>query len=420
MRNFVFPLCGILLVAVLAYKARYLRRSSAVMWALCGTIFFFAGAMWSASPASCRWLNRTIGVSNVAELIAASCLAALAASFLVLALHWRYPARVARPKTVQVIVIYLLVIATISVLFALSDVPQERPVDFIYHYGRQPTVGASYCVLYVSTLAGSLVLSRWCFAWARHDDYESFPHLRRGLWLYGWSGMVLVLYSLSRLAALVADWFGVQALRPMGTVAPVIAAVAGCVVLAPALLIPIWGPRWPALRRTLRLWNGFRTLRPLHRALREVSPGIVFVASGRRFDVQHRIRRALIELSDWRWTLAPSFDPFVETAVRARAEKAGLTDGQLAVALEAARLKAALRAWQSGEDASTEHDGLVPADGSPEERLEERDGNDLDGELAWWCQVARAFKNAEVDDVPQPPSRQDHADRHKTRTEPAV
>jgi len=394
MRNFVFPLCGILLTVVLAYKARFLRqRSSAMMWALCGTVFFFAGAMWSASPASCRWLNRTIGVSNVAELIAASCLAALAASFLVLALHWRYPPRTARPKAVRVVGIYLLVIATISVLFALSSVPEERPVDFIYYYGRQPTVAASYCVLYVSTLAGSLVLSRWCFAWAGHDDYESFPHLRRGLWLYGMSGLVLVLYSLSRLLALVADWLGVQALNPIGTVAPVIAAVAGCVVLAPALLIPVWGPRWPAIRRTLRLWNGFRTLRPLHRALREVNPGIVFVASGGRLDVQHRIRRALIELSDWRWTLAPCFDPAVEATVRAQAEKSGLTDARLAVALEAARLKAGLRAWRMGaaRDVAAQDDGLLPADGSQEERLEERDGNDLDGELAWWCQVARAW-----------------------------
>jgi hypothetical protein len=405
MRNSVFPLCGVVLTVVLFYKARYLRRrrSSVMMWALCGTIFFFAGAMWSASPASCTWLNETIGVANVAELIAAACLAALAASFLVLALHWRYPARTARPKAVRVILIYLLVIATISVLFALSSVPEERPVDFIYYYGRQPTVAASYCVLYASTLAGSLVLSRWCFAWARHDDYESLPHLRRGLWLYGMSGLVLVVYSLSRLLALVANWLGVEALNPIGTVAPVVAAVAGCVVLAPALLIPVWGPRWPAMRRTLRLWNGLRTLRSLHRALQEVNPGIVFVASGRRLDVQHRIRRALIELSDWRWTLAPCFDPVVEAAVRTHAEESGLTDGQLAVALEAARLKAALRAWRRGgaPDGAAPDDGGLPADESHQERLEERDGSDIDGELAWWCQVARAYKHATVADVPQ-------------------
>jgi hypothetical protein len=237
------------------------------------------------------------------------------------------------------------------------------------------------------------------------------------------SGLVLVLYSLSRVLALVANWLGVQALNPIGTMAPVVAAVAGCVFLAPALLIPAWGPRWPTLRRTLRLWNGFRTLRPLHRALREVNPGIVFVASGRRLDVQHRVRRALIELSDWRWTLAPCFDPAVETAVGTQAEKSGLTDEQLAVALEAARLKAGLHAWRTGATrAVPAQNGLLPADGSQEERQEERDGNDIDGELAWWCQVARAFKN-EVADVPHSPPPPDLAgiarpDAHPHKPEP--
>jgi hypothetical protein len=125
----------------------------------------------------------------------------------------------------------------------------------------------------------------------------------------------------------------------------------------------------------------FLALRPLHRTLTEVNPDAIFVARGRRLDLQHRIRRSIIELSDWRWTLAPLFDAGVEEAACELGRERGLTGERLTVLVEAAQLTAALNAWRRGARSAA----------APAERFhDERDGNDLDLELAWWSQVARA------------------------------
>lgn len=389
--NVVFPLCAVTLTILLGYKFRHLRSrwSNARVWALCATVFFFALSMWSAFPAGAIWITRTSGVPNLAELLTAVFLCALGASFLLLALLWRYPTATARPKIRWVLAVYSLVIAAITVLFMVSDVPVERPVDFTFYYARQPTVAAMYSIYYVSTAIGATVLARWCFVWARHEDYASLPYLRRGLRLYGGAGIVLGVYSVVRLATMAANWAGSSALNPVGNDITVAAALGGCVLLGSALTVPVWGPRWRRVRRSVRLWADLWTLRPLRRALRETNPDVVFVAPGRRLDVQHRIRRAMIELSDWRWTLAPMFDPAVREAVCALGPRLGLTAGQLPVAVEAAQLRAALDAWRRGARA-----GDFPAD----RFSDERDGTDLDGELAWWCQVARAFDRSAVVD----------------------
>ncbi|WP_433334273.1 MAB_1171c family putative transporter [Spirillospora sp. CA-294931] len=370
--NVVFPICAVVLTVILGYKFRYLRSqwSRARVWALCSTVFFFAVTMWFAFPASAKLVNGLVGVPNIAELLVASTLAALGASFLSLALLWRYPTEIARPKIQWVIAAYSLVIVTITVLFAISDVPVERPVDFTFYYARKPTIAAMYLIYYVSTTIGSAILARWCFTWARQQDYAELTYLRRGLLLYGGAGVMQALYSSIRLVTLAANWAGTKALDPIGNSAPSVCALIATGLLSSALLVPVWGPRWTPLRRSAHLWRQLLTLRRLHRALREVDPAVVFVAPGRRRDVRHRVRRAMIELSDWRWTLAPLFDPSIQENARDP------------VVVEAAQLRAALDDWRRGT-----RGGERPVD----RQIDVRDGNDLDGELEWWCQVARAF-----------------------------
>ncbi len=383
--NIAFPLCAVMLTIVFLYKLRYLRSrwSSARVWALSATVFCFAVTMWSAFPASVRVINRVTGVPNVAELVAAVGLAALGGLFLVLALLWRYSMEEAWPRIRLVLPAYSLVIAGMVVLFALSDVPEERPVDFTFYYAAQPTVAAMYTIYYTATVVGSTILTRWCFTWARLPDYADLPYLRRGLRLYAGASLVLVVYALLRLLTMAANWLGSRALDPMGNLVPVLAALAGCFLLTAALVVPVWGPRWGAARRSLGLWSAFRTLRPLHRDLRDVNPRAVFVAPGRRLDVQHRVRRTLIELSDWRLTLTPLFDPAVGEAAARLGERQGLTGERLGALVEAAQIKAALHAWRDGVRATGPDDPDPLDDG--------RDGADLDDELRWWRRVAHAY-----------------------------
>ncbi|WP_308427989.1 MAB_1171c family putative transporter [Actinomadura livida] len=388
--NIAFPVCGVMLTIVFLYKLRYLRQrwSSARVWALCATVFCFAVTMWSAFPASVKVINRATGIPNVAELVAAVGLAALGGLFLVLALLWRYSTARAWPRIRWVIPAYSLVIASMVVLFALSDVPEERPVDFTFHYAGQPTIAAMYTIYYAATVTGSTILTRWCLTWARQPDYADLPYLRRGLRLYGGASLVLVVYALLRLLTMAANWLGSSALDPMGNLVPVIASLTGCFLLTAALVIPVWGPRWSAARRALGLWSAYWTLRPLHRDLRDVNPNAVFVAPGRRLDVQHRIRRTLIELSDWRWTLSPLFDPAVQEDACRLGERHGLAGERLTTTVEAAQIKAALHAWR---------DGVRAGDATAADRYgDERDGTDLHCELAWWREVAAAYRSAAV------------------------
>lgn len=405
--NIAFPLCGVVLTIIFLFKLRYLRSrwSSARVWALCTTVFCFGVTMWSAFPASVKVINRVTGIPNFAELVAAAGLAALGGSFLVLALLWRYSTARAWPRIRWVLAAYSLVIAGMVVLFALSEVPEQRPVDFTFHYAGQPTVAAMYTIYYVATSIGSTILTRWCFIWSRRPDYADLPYLRRGLQLYGGAGFVLVVYPLLRLLTMAANWLGSSALDPMGNLVPVIASLIGCFLLTAALVVPVWGPRWPAARHALGLWSTFWTLRSLHRDLREVNPHAVFVAPGRRLDVQHRIRRTLIELSDWRWTLSPLFEPAVREAASRLSERRCLSGEQFTTTVEAAQLKAALNAWRRG--VRTEAAAADPSG-------DERDGTDLHSELAWWRQVARAYRTSPTVEavlarihrpaVPTPPS----------------
>ncbi|HEX2313918.1 MAG TPA: MAB_1171c family putative transporter [Thermomonospora sp.] len=388
-RNLAFPFCAAVLTAIFVYKLRHLRSQwgNARLWALCGTVFFFGATLWSASPAAAAWINRVTGVTNLAELVAAICLSGLAALFLILALLWRYPTSLAWPRLRWVLAGYSLLVTVISVLFVLSDVPVERTIDYPYYYARQPTVAVSYTVYYTSTLAGSTILARWCFGWARHPDYAGLPYLRRGLRMYAGFGVVLSVYSLVRLVSLAGNWFGTDALNPIGSAASVVGAPFGCFFLAAAMVVPVYGPRWPRVRRAVRRAARFRTLRSLHRALTEVDPSVVFVARGRRLDLQHRIRRAIIELSDWRWALAPLFDATVEEVVHGLAGR-DLPEEELATLVEATQLRVALEAWRAGARSA----------GAPAHVHDERDGNDIDLELEWWCQVARAFARSPLVD----------------------
>jgi hypothetical protein len=118
--------------------------------------------------------------------------------------------------------------------------------------------------------------------------------------------------------------------------------------------------------------------------LRFVNPAVVFVAKGKTFSPHHRVRRQLLELSEWRWALAPRFDPEVRAAAERIGIDRGLTGDELLAAVEAAQLKAAIVTRRQGQTAM-----------SPVVEIT-RDGSGLDSEYAWWIAVARALRHSPV------------------------
>ncbi|WP_046470407.1 MAB_1171c family putative transporter [Allosalinactinospora lopnorensis] len=391
-RDIVFAVCAAVLVAVLVYKLRHLRArwGDPRLWALCTVLFLLVVIMWFSAPASQSWAGRVTGIPNFAVLLNLCFSSAVAAAYLTLALLWRYPTERAWPPIRWILTAYALTLAAMVVLFGLSSVPEERPFDFPVYYATQPTVAAFVGIWLVSLLVGGTILAYWCFSWARAED-SNLPWLRCGLRLYGTVPLIGNAYALLQLAAVCANWFGVHALNPLARWLTLPAGIAVGALLAAALVVPVWGPRWPAVRLWARRWRVLPALWSLHRALRPVAPEVVFVAPGKRLNPHHRVRRMMMELSDWRWMLAPLFDPAVAAAAQRAGRQAGLTEHQISTVIEAAQLKAAARAWGDGARAS---DTAAERHSSCEEAP--RDGAGVD-ELTWWLHLARAFRSPMVE-----------------------
>ncbi|MEV8504548.1 MAB_1171c family putative transporter [Actinoplanes sp. NPDC051475] len=382
-RDIVYILTAAGGMIAVGFKFRYLRQrwQAPQIWALCASIFTASISWWAAAPTNIHLLNDATGFSNFTALLVYCLGVSFAASTLTLAVFWRYEPASARPKVLAIIAGYAATIAFMIGLFSISDVAVERVTDFETYYARQPTIAAMLMIYNVSAGSGLGILSFACLSWARSSDYADRPWLRRGLRLYGIGTFGAVLMFVEKTLAVVINWVGLHWLDTVNVMLPLFVGPPAMAAVLSAVVLPIWGPRLSQLPHWLRRWRAFWTLRPMHQVLHRVDPALVFVASGKRFDPYHRVRRQLTELSDFRWTLTPLFDPAVAETARRLGHEAGLAGEQLRATAEAAQLKAAL---------ANDSPGHRPGgDGAGDDEV--IDGTDVDGELAQWLHIAAAF-----------------------------
>jgi len=385
-RSAVFIACAVAMTAWFLYKLRHLRTrwESPRLWALCVAILSTAATLWLAAPSNVLWVDQTTGVPNLATLLVAACQTVSGGVYLTLALLWRHPFREAWRLVRWIVLACPLCVLVLTALFFASSTPVERTEDFNTYYAGQPTVTV-FSLLWLSwVLAGHAVLAYWCFRWTREPDYAAFPWLRRGLWLYGAYGVDVALFPLVGIIAIFGSRTGLFDLDGLYRSTVLVVAPAGVLLVTAALTLPAFGPRLEEAAAWANRWRLYLRLRPLHRELVKVAPELVYTAPGRRFDPYHRTRRMVLELGDWRWSLAPLFDPRVAALAEERGRAAGYAGERLAVVVEAAQLRNALEAWSRGErGVAAEREGEV------------RDGA-LGTELAWWVQVAEAFARCPV------------------------
>ncbi|MGP3925101.1 MAB_1171c family putative transporter [Streptomyces sp. 8N616] len=383
--NIVFLSVATVWTFAFAHKFRQLRahHGSPRLLVMCAAVFFPAVATWLAVPATQQVINRVTGWPNVSILLVASHFTAISASWLTLGLFVRHSADMAWKWARWVIAAYALDIVAMAVLFSLSNVPVERVHnDFAVTYvPHQLTVFAFYMVYLLPAAAGTLILAYWCLTWAKMDDYAQFPRLRRRLRLLGLAGASLNVYMVLMVVNVIAVRFDLYDSGPQ------IKALALTVPTVSALSLFSAAVGTSSLRAWLSRWRDFFTLRYLHRALRPVSPGSVMVINRQRLDPYHRVRRIVIELNDWRLILKPLFDPAVYGAADRWGRESGLTGERLTAAVEAAQLRAALRAWQRGERP------LEGAEAHPDDE-QILDASSIEAEVDWWLRVARAYKRA--------------------------
>ncbi|WP_460370324.1 hypothetical protein, partial [Actinocorallia lasiicapitis] len=270
MRTVVFTGCAIIIALWFGYKVRFLRGQweSPRLWTLSAAILCTGLTVYLASPATVLAVDGASGVPNLTTLLVAAIQTMSGACYLVLALLWRYPGRQAAPTAWKIIAGCLVCIGALSILFALSSVPVERTQDFNTYYATQPTVAAFSLVWLAWVFIGHATLAYWCFTWARLPAYRPVPWLRRGLLLYAAYGLDIAAFPLVGIAAIVAHWFGVDALdQAYKTTADLIAPI-GVLLLTAALAVPKLGPSLTRAADRLGRWRTCLRLAGMHRRLR--------------------------------------------------------------------------------------------------------------------------------------------------------
>ncbi|WP_394615820.1 MAB_1171c family putative transporter [Lentzea sp. JNUCC 0626] len=385
--NLIYLSCGIVGLLLLAYKIRALRSSwgSPRVVALISTVFFSAFAVLFAAPANITWINWVSGVPNFSALLVYSLVVCFAGAAFALVLYWRYPAAQAWHRVRLIVVSYTTIVATMVVLFFKSEVDEERQIDFDTHYATQPTIAVFLFIYLVATMVGCGGQAYHCWQGSRDPAISARPWLRLGLRWYCAAALFPMAFAVIKLFVLLMDWAGERSFDVLSTTAPLMASLS-MIPLVIAMALPVFGPRRPSPSLWLRRWRTYFALRPLHRALVHVNPGIVLVAPGKFLNPHHRVRRQIIELNDWRWALTPYFDLNVGEAASSRAAQASLSKDDVAAVVEAAQLRAAGSSGRS-----------KPAQRRPASEIV--DGTDLATEHDRWVRISRAYQHSPIVDA---------------------
>jgi hypothetical protein len=379
----VFLVGGAVGFLAVAYKFIRLYRHGGHprSWALTIALLYATGTAVLSAPTFAAWFDRYTGVNCFATLLECCMELGFATAALSLVTYWRFPARRACQLVWRYSKIMLAVIAVMALLFGLSSFPGSEEVDFVTRYASQPTVCAFILAYLVPTTIATVASTRGCGRAAKDPAIADVKWLRWVLRCLQIGVGFALLHLLGESFGLLVAWFGWHSLDWVSPAASAASAI-GFVPGAMAAMLPGFERLKPRLTLCLERWQVFLLLRPLHRALRFVNPGVEFVAKGKTFSPHHRVRRQLLELSEWRWALAPRFDPNVRSVAERIGRERRLSEHELLATVEAAQLKAAIHSRREGVSAaSTEVT---------------QDGSGLDSEYAWWVAVAQAFRQSAV------------------------
>jgi len=382
----VYLLCAGVAWAAGLYKLGELRAAprDRTRWALCAALLCLAADLTLAAPASIVQINRVSGIPNLAAPIVYSLIVGLAVSVQVLLMCWRDSSERAWPRGRRWFQVYGVVIVSLFVLFALGDTPDERLIDFDTYYARTPYI-AEFIVIYLVLSGTASARIVWmCWRWA---PVAGRPWLRRGLRAITVGAVLGLAFSVLKLIAVVARWFGVD-LDVLSSRAAPAAACVGTVSFVGGFMLPAFGQRLTQARRRIDRYRAYRALRPLWDALRRASPDIVPSVRLPWWDLELRLTRRLTEIADGRLALRAHFDPGVAPAAYEVGREAHRSGADLHAFVEAVRLRAAVAAKADGVEFPADHD-----EGGRHQPLGGTDGL---GELTWFAAVSRAFVDSTV------------------------
>ncbi|MCO1579762.1 hypothetical protein M8C13_28825 [Crossiella sp. SN42] len=371
------------LIALL-YKLPDLRRDRREpgLLALCATFAILTVTYTLFIPAVWAWVDRLLGVPNIGGIINQGMVILLTMAQLSVVLRWSDPPEVAWPRIRFRLWLYGLVLAAMAALYTLAATTSVQDDHFALSLVRSPYYQV-YMGLYLGAYTlGQVDVMRLCWRYAK---VAGRPWLRRGLRIAAASSALGLVYSAGRAADVVGGLLNYSGLwwEPVVRVSVGLAALLKVV----GWTIPGWGPRLSVALGARDRRRALRELTPLWQALYRSAPDIALVdplGAGMRQSLEFRLYRKVIEIRDGQLALRPYLDPAVAETARRIGAQAGLSGRELDVAVEAARLRVALR---------DQAEGHRPERSAP---LTGDSGGDLAEELSWLRQVSRAFSGSPV------------------------
>lgn len=237
-----------------------------------------AGFVFSSAP-TITAVNRLTGISNLSALLVHCIMTAYSCASLVLLDHWRGGsgeyARTCRRVRVWKIGCCAVIVALVG-LFALGEVPVERPRDFDMYYASTPFISAMLVLYLLAYVAAGVATTVVCWKWIRDIDRRTVQEtktavdrsLRVGLLVLVIAALGNIVFGSFKLTAIAARWTGRDWDALNDAMVPLI-TVSG-MTIGVGLLVPAYGPGLFD-----RVWNpllGLTALRPLWRLVCRPGP----------------------------------------------------------------------------------------------------------------------------------------------------
>ncbi|MFF3091581.1 DUF6545 domain-containing protein [Streptomyces nojiriensis] len=316
------------------------------------------------APPTIAAVNRFSGISNLSALLVQCLMTAYSCACLLLLAYWREETgdhartrrRVRAWKSGCCVVITALVI-----LFALGDVPVERPRDFDTYYATTPFISAMLVLYLVAYVFAGVAMTIVCGNWMRSICRRTAHGTRTAVDL-SFQVVLLVLvigavvdiaFGSFKLAAVVARWAGRdwealnQSLSPFVSVSQILIGI--------GLLVPAYGPGLID-----RVWHpvvGISALRPLWQLVHQAGPtprNSVFLSPPWYAGPEQVLLYRMTTIHDWMLELCAYCTDDVRALVYHRSKEAGATDQEAAAAGLAVMFQAAADSRARKETPETE------------------------------------------------------------------
>ncbi|MEU6756072.1 MAB_1171c family putative transporter [Streptomyces sp. NPDC046685] len=339
------------------------RRDHALV-ALAFTYFFSAlSYAISLTPVWIR-IDSTLGVTNIAVPLAQSCVILVLTLQATVLAYWTKPPAAAARRTRFLFALAISVICAMSILFVLLTPVTQRPVDFSLYYAHDPVFQA-YLTLYITTYTVAELYLAWvCWKYAGKIEDR---WISRGLRLITVGAIITLGYSGIRISAVLGSMFefSVKHLEPWAWICGDI----GATLTQVGYFLPIVAVRLAAGSTWVREHRQYRRLQPLWQAMYDAVPSINLMKPAdqraallRLRPVHFELYRRAVEIRDGQIELRPFVSPEVREDAERRRRAQGLTGPELAAAVTADQIRAALIQKRHGtvENPASYADATLP------------------------------------------------------------